>query len=147
MAMNYVALSGNLTRDPEMRATKSGSTILTFGIAVNDRVKNGSTGEWEDYPNFFDCVVFGKRAESLSRILAKGMKVALGGKLRYSSWEKDGQRRSKIEVIVDSLDFMSRKGEGQQMGGQGGGQRREETYAPAERYQSDGDFYDDDIPF
>ena len=108
MAINRVSLSGNLTRDPELRATASGTQILSMGVAVNDRRKNPQTGEWEDYPNFIDCMMFGTRAEKLSQYLSKGAKVAVEGKLRYSSWEtQEGQRRSKIEVVVDELEFMS----------------------------------------
>jgi len=107
VSINRVTISGNLTRDPELRATQSGTSIMTFGVAVNDRRRNPQTLEWEDYPNFIDCVVFGPRTESLSRILRKGLKVVIDGKLRYSSWEKDGVRRSKIEVIVDDIDFVS----------------------------------------
>ena len=81
--------------------------VLGFGVAVNDRRKNQQTGEWEDYPNFIDCTMFGARAESLSRYLGKGTKVAIEGKLRWSQWEREGQKRSKIEVIVDELEFMS----------------------------------------
>lgn len=113
MSINRVNISGNLTRSPELRATQGGSNVLTFGVAVNDRRKNPQTGEWEDYPNFIDCVVFGNRAESLSRFLAKGAKVAIEGKLRWSQWEKDGHKRSKIEVIVDEIEFMSRRGQGE----------------------------------
>ena len=110
-------ISGNLTRDPELRATGGGTQILQFGVAVNDRARNQTTGEWEDRPNFIDCIMFGARAESLSRYLSKGTKVAIEGKLRYSSWEgKDGQRRSKIEVVVDDLEFLSSRNQ------QGGGQ-------------------------
>ena len=102
MSINKVMITGNLTRDPELRATGSGTQILHFGVAVNDRRRNQQTGEWEDYPNFVDCVVFGARAEPLSRFLTKGSKVAIEGKLRYSSWEaKEGGRRSKLEVVVD----------------------------------------------
>lgn len=107
MSINRVTITGNLTRDPELRATAGGTALLTFGVAVNDRMRNQQTGEWEDRPNFVDCVVFGGRAEPLSRFLAKGSKVAIEGKLRYSSWERDGQRRSKLEVVVDDLEFMS----------------------------------------
>lgn len=112
MSINRVVLSGNLTRDPELRATSSGMSVLGFGIAVNERVKNNQTGEWEDRPNFVDCTMFGKRAESVSRFLSKGSKVTLEGKLRYSSWEKDGQKRSKLEVLVDEIEFMSQRQEG-----------------------------------
>ena len=112
-------ISGNLTRDPELRATGGGTQILQFGVAVNDRARNQTTGEWEDRPNFIDCIMFGSRAESLSRFLSKGTKVAIEGKLRYSSWEgKDGQRRSKIEVVVDDLEFLSSRNQ------QGGGQHQ-----------------------
>lgn len=110
MSINRVNITGNLTRDPELRATQGGSQVLGFGVAVNDRRKNPQSGEWEDYPNFVDCILFGKRAEPLSRILAKGTHVAVDGRLRYSSWEaKDGSRRSKLEVIVDELDIMQRR--------------------------------------
>lgn len=108
MSINRVSLSGNLTRDPELRSTTSGSQVLSFGIAVNDRRRNAQ-GEWEDVPNYVDCVVFGARAESLSRFLAKGQKIVLEGKLRWSQWERDGQKRSKLEVIVDNLDFFSQR--------------------------------------
>ena len=120
MSVNRVAISGNLTRDPELRRTQSGMGILTFGVAVNDRRKNPQTGEWEDYANFIDCTMFGARGESLSNILTKGMKVAIEGKLRWSQWERDGQKRSKIEVIVDEIDFMSPRQGGGQGGYQGG---------------------------
>lgn len=109
MSINRVVVSGNLTRDPELRVTPGGTQVLGFGVAVNDRRRNQQTGEWEDYPNFIDCTMFGNRSEALSRILHKGMKVAIEGKLRYSSWDKDGQRRSKLEVIVDEIEFMSQK--------------------------------------
>ena len=90
MSINRVIISGNLTRDPELRSTASGLPVLGFGVAVNDRRKNQQTGEWEDYPNFIDCTMFGARAESLSRYLGKGTKVAIEGKLRWSQWEREG---------------------------------------------------------
>ena len=71
MSINRVVISGNLTRDPELRATASGMPVLGFGVAVNDRRKNQQTGEWEDYPNFIDCTMFGARAQSVSRFLSK----------------------------------------------------------------------------
>lgn len=107
MSINSVCISGFLTRDPDLRMTAGGTPVLSLGIAVNDRRKNQQTGEWEDYPNFVDAVLFGARAEAVSRYLSKGSKVAIEGKLRYSSWERDGQRRSKLEVIVDEIEFMS----------------------------------------
>ena len=121
MSINRVVISGNLTRDPEIRSAQSGVNILTFGVAVNDRRRNPQTGEWEDYANFIDCVLFGNRADYLSRTLHKGTKVVVEGKLRYSTWERDGQRRSKIEVVVDDVDFVSPRQQNYD-GGQGGQQ-------------------------
>lgn len=113
MSINNVTISGNLTRDPDLRQTAGGMAVLGFGVAVNDRRKNSATGEWEDCPNFVDCTVFGKRAESLSGILSKGLKVCVMGKLRYSSWEaQDGAKRSKLEVIADDIDIMSQRQQG-----------------------------------
>lgn len=116
MSINRVVVSGNLTRDPELRVTPGGTQVLGFGVAVNDRRRNQQTGEWEDYPNFIDCTMFGNRAEALSRILRKGMKVAIEGKLRYSSWEdkNGGGRRSKVEIIPDEVVLMSQNPNGQQ---------------------------------
>jgi single-strand DNA-binding protein len=110
MSINRVLISGNLTRDPELRATTSGMPVLGMGVAVNDRRKNQSTGEWEDYPNFIDCTIFGSRAESVSHYLSKGSKVVIEGKLRWSQWERDGQKRSKVEVIVDEIEFLTSRG-------------------------------------
>ena len=152
--INSVNLVGNLTRDPGIRQTSGGTNILDFGLAVNDRVKD-SSGNWTDYANFFDIVVFGNRAESLSKILTKGMRVAVNGKLRYSSWEKDGQKRSKIEIIANDIDIMQRKGESQ--GGyqrQNGGQQsyQQNNYQQQQpqggyQQQSQDDYYQNDIPF
>lgn len=116
MSINRVVVSGNLTRDPELRVTPGGTQVLGFGVAVNDRRRNQQTGEWEDYPNFIDCTMFGNRAEALSRILRKGMKVAIEGKLRYSSWEdkNGGGRRSKVEIVPDEVVLMSQNPNGQQ---------------------------------
>ena len=110
MSINVVIISGNLTRDPELRHTNGGTAILSFGVAVNDRMKDRD-GSWVDRPNFVDVTVFGARAEALSRYLSKGTKVALSGKLRYSSWERDGQKRSKLEVIAEEIEFLSRDGD------------------------------------
>ena len=106
MSINKVVLTGNLTRDAELQYTQSGMAISAIGLAVNERAKNSATGEWEDYANFINCKMFGKRAESLDPYLKKGQKVAVDGKLHYSSWEKDGQKRNKIEVIVNDLELL-----------------------------------------
>ena len=154
MSINRVIISGNLTRDPELRSTASGLPVLGFGVAVNDRRKNQQTGEWEDYPNFIDCTMFGARAESLSRYLNKGTKVSIEGKLRWSQWEREGQKRSKIEVIVDELEFMSSRGDSSSYGGgMGGGYSAPApaapAYAPAPApvVDASSSVYDEDIPF
>lgn len=150
MSINRVVISGNLTRDPELRRTQSGMAILSMGVAVNDRRRNAQTGEWEDYANFIDCTLFGARGESLAEILTKGAKVAIEGKLRWSQWERDGQKRSKIEVIVDEVELMSR---GQGASGQGGSARdgAQESYqasSPAPSIDASSAAYEtDDIPF
>ena len=109
MPLNMCFISGNLTRDAELRKTRGGQGVLTFSVAVNDRRKNPQTGEWEDYPNFIDVTLFGTRAEKLQVYLTKGAKVAVEGKLRYSSWEnQNGEKRSKLEVIADEVEFLSR---------------------------------------
>ena len=145
MSINHVAISGNLTRDAELR--QAGSTpVLAFGVAVNDRRRNPSTGEWENYPNFIDCTMFGTRAEKLAQYLVKGTKAAIEGKLRYSSWEKDGQKRSKLEVIVDELEFMSRR-DGQQQGGGYVTPDPRYTAQPQQAASIAADLYDADVPF
>lgn len=109
MSINRVCISGNLTRDPVLRSTSGGMSVLSMGVAVNDRRKNQQTGQWEDYPNFVDCTLFGTRGEKLAQYLAKGSKVAIEGKLRYHSWndQQTGQKRSALEVVVDELEFLS----------------------------------------
>lgn len=134
MSINQVAITGNLTRNPELRATQGGTAVLSFGIAVNDRRKNAS-GQWEDVPNFFECVTFGNRATALSDILTKGMKVAIAGKLHYSSWEKDGQKHSKVDIIANDIELMqNRKPQ----------QEQPQQYQPTQQAQ---DVYDEDLPF
>jgi len=158
MSINRVIISGNLTRDPELRSTASGLPVLGFGVAVwawggavTARRKNQQTGEWEDYPNFIDCTMFGARAESLSRYLGKGTKVAIEGKLRWSQWEREGQKRSKIEVIVDELEFMSsRNSDSSSYGGGMGGGYSAPAAAPvvaAPVVDASSSVYDEDIPF
>ena len=139
MSINMVTISGNLTRDSDVRETAGGTAVMNFGVAVNDRRKNKQSGEWEDYPNYVDCVIIGRRASSLAQYLSKGTKVSIAGKLHYSSWERDGQKRSKLEVMVNDIEFMSR-------GNGGGGQ-----YQQAQQYQQQSQqqsIYDDsNIPF
>ncbi len=139
MSINRVVISGNLTRDPELRSTAGGTSVMGFGVAVNERRKNAQTGEWEDWPNFVDCTMFGKRAEALERYLSKGTKVAIEGRLHYSSWEKDGQKRSKLDVTVDEIEFMATREDGD------GGRTYGSARPPQKPVQAD--LYDEDIPF
>lgn len=103
MSLNKVFLSGNLTSEPQQTATPSGTTVVRFGLAINDRRKNNQTGEWDNYTHFVDCTMFGKLAESTVVYLHKGVRVTVEGKLNYQTWEKDGQKYSKLGVIVNEL--------------------------------------------
>lgn len=104
--INRVMLSGNLTRSPELKTTPGGMAVLQMGIAVNGRRKNSQTGQWEDVPNYFDLTMFGNRAQAVSQYLGKGTKVMVDGELRWRSWQdQSGQNRSKVEVIVNEIEF------------------------------------------
>lgn len=111
MSINNVIISGNLTRDAELRELANGNAVLNFSVAVNDRYYDSDAEEYADYANFVDCTLFGNRAKALESYLTKGSKVAISGKLHYSSWEKDGQKRSRIEVTVSEIEFLSGNGE------------------------------------
>lgn len=131
MTINKAIITGNLTRDAELRSTGGGLSVANFAVAVNERVKNNSTGEWEDRANYIDCTMFGRRAEALAQYMTKGTKVTIEGKLRWSQWEKNGEKRSKVEVVVDEVELMAR------------GDKRAAEPATAPQ----GDVYDEDIPF
>ena len=105
MNINRVVLTGNLTRDPELRATPGGLSICKLGIAVNTRRKN-SEGQWEEKPNFFRVTVFGRQAESCGQYLKKGRPVAIDGRLEWSTWENEGQKRESIDIIADTVQFL-----------------------------------------
>lgn len=130
--LNSVTLGGNLTRDPELRHTQGGTAVLSMSVAVNESRKDGND-EWTDYPNYIDMTLFGKRAESVSGYLSKGTYVAVTGRLHQNRWEKDGQKRSKVEVVVDNIHFQS--------AGQRSGQNA------CDGQQEDAGMYDEDIPF
>lgn len=150
MSINRVIISGNLTRSPELRSTASGMPVLCFGVAVNDRRKNQQSGEWEEYVNWISCTMFGARAESVSRFLDKGSKVAIEGKLHYSQWEtKEGQKRSKIDVIVDELEFMSSRNDSSSYGcGRTGGYSAPAADTMAVPVvDASSSIYDEDLPF
>lgn len=109
MDLNRITIIGRLVRDPDLKSTNSGSFICRFSIASNKRVKSGDG--WTDKAGFFDCVCFGKQAENAIKYLAKGKRVAIDGSLDWSSWEKDGKKMSKVEIAVDSYQFLDPKSE------------------------------------
>ena len=111
--INTVTVTGRLTKDGELRYTPNGNPVMNISIASNRVRKNQSTGEYEEAANFFDATILGRKAESLAQYLQKGVRVAIDGELRYQSWEKDGQKRSKVEIIVDRLVFMSKNQQAQ----------------------------------
>lgn len=111
MSINTCALSGNLAASAELRATKSGTPVLSATVAVNERARN-EDGTYADRPNYIDIVVFGKRANALAQYLMKGTYVSVQGRLRQSSYEdRQGVRRSKVEVVVEELDWRARTSE------------------------------------
>jgi single-strand DNA-binding protein len=142
--INRVTLVGRLTRDPELRALPSGTSVLNLGLAVNGRQKDQS-GNWIDKPNFVDVKVFGAQADMLGSHLAKGRRIGVDGRLDWSSWEaQDGGKRSKVEIVAQSVQFLDSRGD--DGGGGGGGNQFVPAGASA---GSDADFQgsDDDIPF
>lgn len=136
MNINRCELSGNVTRDGELRATKGGTPVLSFGLAFNDR-KRDASGKWEDVPNYIDCVMYGKIAETIAQYVKKGQKLFAAGKLRYSSWTKDGAKRSKIEFVIDTIDLASGRMHGPQATRQ----------TPAQQEPEEDYLYDEEIPF
>jgi len=117
---NRVVLVGNLTRDPELRYIPSGTAVSDIGLAVNDRVKRGN--EWVDETTFVDVTLWGRTAEVANEYLSKGSPVLIEGRLKFESWEKDGQKRSKLKVIGEKMQMLGgRSGSG---GGGGGGSSR-----------------------
>ncbi len=147
MGINKTFLSGNLTRDAELKALSGKSSVLNFSIAVNNKKKNAQTGEWEEYAEFFDCAMFGARAEGIAPYLTKGTKVAAVGRLHQGRWvdKETGKNRSRVDIYIDEIEFMSsRKG-----GAAGAGGRQEAAPAaqgapgepPASAYA------EEDLPF
>ncbi len=111
--VNVVVLVGRLTRDCTLRYTQNGSPIISFTVAVN-RAKRNADGSWSDEASFVDCTYFNQNAQNLSQFLTKGRQVAISGELRQSKWEgQDGQSRSKLEVIVNTLNLLSQPNQGQ----------------------------------
>ena len=147
--INRVVLTGNLTRDPELRSLPSGMSVCSLRLACNTRRKNNSTGEWEDKPNYFDVTVWGAQGENCARFLSKGRPVAIDGRLEWREWEdrETGKKRQSVDIIADSVQFL-----GSREGSENGGRFTPQSDVPADT----GDFEtapagaggpDDDIPF
>jgi len=149
--INRVVMTGNLTRDPELRSLQSGMSVCSLRIACNTRRK-GASGEWEDKPNYFDVTVWGAQGENCARFLAKGRPVALDGRLEWREYQtQDGQKRQAVDIIADSVQFLGGRDDA---GGEGNGNR----FTPRSDVPvDDRDFQaatttpsgagDDDIPF
>ena len=116
--LNVVVITGNLTRDPELRSTPSGTSVCKMRVAVNSRRKDSSSGEWVDKPNYFDVTVWGAQGENCATYLSKGRPVAVDGRLDWREWEaQDGSKRQGIEIIANSVQFLGSRGD--QQGGNG----------------------------
>ncbi|HEY1316076.1 MAG TPA: single-stranded DNA-binding protein [Gaiella sp.] len=142
-AINRVVLVGNLTRDPELRHTPSGTAVCNLRLAVNTRRKD-ETGQWVDKPNYFDITVWGNQGERCAQYLSKGRPVAVDGRLEWREWETpEGNKRQAVDVVADTVQFLGGRADGE--GGGGGYIPADATATPA------GDFptspTDDDIPF
>lgn len=146
--VNSVCIAGRLTKDAELKATKSGASILNCGIAVNESRKNAQ-GEWSDYANFFDFVMFGPRVNALSKYLQKGKKVTLSGRLHQDTWEDaQGNNRSKVVIMVNDIELPPRETQG---AGAAAPNRlinvQTTAPAPAAAPVSSAGVYDQEIPF
>jgi single-strand DNA-binding protein len=145
--INRVVLVGNLTKDPELRHTPSGTAVCKLRIAVNTRQKDPQ-GNWGDKPNYFDVTVWGNQGESCAQYLSKGRPVGVDGRLDWREWDaQDGTKRQAVEIIADTVQFLgSRDG-----GGGGGAGDGERQFVPAAATAGNEDFTsssaDDDIPF
>jgi len=154
--VNVVVITGNLTKDPDLRHTGGGTAVCELRVAVNSRRKDGQTGEWVDKPNYFDVKVWGAQGENCATYLSKGRPVAVEGRLDWREWEaKDGSgKRQKVEIIANSVQFLgSRDGSG---GGNSGGNGANGGFTPSSDVPADTSDYagataggsgDDDIPF
>ena len=117
--INVVAITGNLTKDPELRSTPSGTSVCKLRVAVNSRRKDGQSGEWVDKPNYFDVTVWGAQGENCANYLSKGRPVAVEGRLDWREWEaQDGSKRQAVEIIANSVQFLGSRSDN--AGGGGG---------------------------
>jgi single-strand DNA-binding protein len=153
--INRVIITGNLTRDPELRSTSSGMSVCSMRVACNTRRKDQSTGEWVDKPNFFDVTVWGAQGENCARFLSKGRPVAIDGRLEWREWQdQNGNNRQSIDIIADAVQFLGSRDDAGN-GGNGFTPRSDvpadtSDFAPAGAPAGGGassNAGDDDIPF
>ena len=152
--INRVVLVGNLTKDPELRHTPSGTAVCSLRLAVNSSQKDPSTGEWTDKPNYFDVTVWDKQGENCAQYLAKGRPVAVDGRLDWREWDaQDGTKRQAVQIIANTVQFLGSRGDAEGGGGGGGGGQPQFVPAgatasnDADMSSSGGGATDDDIPF
>ena len=105
--INRVVLTGNLTRDPELRSTPSGTSVCSLRIASNTRRKDNTTGEWVDKPNYFSVTVWGAHGENCARFLSKGRPVCIDGRLEWREWMHEDSKREAIEIVADAVQFLA----------------------------------------
>ncbi len=110
-SLNQVTLMGNLTRDPELRQTPTGQNVTSFSLALNRSYKDAS-GEWQEATDYIDIVCWGPLAERVAQYLSKGRRCLVQGRLQSRSWEQDGQKRSKVEVLANDVTFLDSRGTG-----------------------------------
>ncbi|MDA8069429.1 MAG: single-stranded DNA-binding protein [Actinomycetota bacterium] len=151
--LNRVIITGNLTRDPEMRTLPSGTSVCELRVACNGRRRNADGG-WEDDPNYFNVSVWGAQGENCKRYLFKGRGVAIDGRLRWREWETDGQKRQAVDIIAETVQFLG--GGGDAPSGNGNGFSSSVSTAASDIPVDTADFVpaavgsgvaDDDIPF
>jgi single-strand DNA-binding protein len=147
--INRVVLTGNLTRDPELRSTPSGTSVCSLRVACNTRRKDAS-GEWVDKPNYFDVTIWGRQGENAAQYLEKGRPVAIDGRLEWREWQdKEGNKRQSVDIIADSVQFLG--GRGDEGGGGNGSRFTPQADVPADTADFQpapaGGGSDDDIPF
>jgi single-strand DNA-binding protein len=118
--INRVIITGNLTSDPELRSLPSGTSVCKLRVAVNTRRKDSQSGEWRDFPNYFDVTVWGAQGENCARYLSKGRGVGVDGRLEWREWQdKEGNKRQSVDIIADTVQFLG--GGGGEGGGNGNG--------------------------
>ncbi len=115
-SLNQVTLMGNLTRDPELRQTPTGQNVTSFSLALNRSYKDAS-GEWQEATDYIDIVCWGPLAERVAQYLSKGRRCLVQGRLQSRSWEQDGNKRSKVEVLANDVTFLDSRGGGDNEGG------------------------------